>query len=235
MAFVMNIDIYADGATLEEMDRLVRHSKVNGFTTNPTLMRKLGVSDYKSFAEEAMSVASNLPVSFEVLADDDKEVMRQALAIASWGDNAVVKVPCMYTSGVSTAPLIGELAKQGVKLNITAVFTPGQLVEVRDALEHGNNPIISVFAGRIADTGRDPVHVIKLCQSYLKSRGIKLLWASCRQVFDAKLAESAHCDIITMSTNQINKLELFGKDLNEYSRETVKMFFEDGRDGNYRI
>lgn len=228
----MSVEIYADGASIVDMQRLAANPDIRGFTTNPSLLRKSGVGHYANFARRALEIAGDRPVSFEVLADDGPEVMRQALAIASWGPTAHVKVPVTNSQGRSLTPLIAALAHQGVPVNVTAVFTMAQVFEVNVALRGARGPAtISIFAGRIADAGYDPVRTVgPMARTvHAGAPGTKVLWASPRQVYDATLAARAGCDIITMSPELIDKLALRGKDLSEFSRETVEMFYRDAQ------
>ena len=226
------IKIYADGADLNKMREMADDERIRGFTTNPTLLKKAGVTDYVAFAREALAIASGRPVSFEVLADDFADMERQARVIASWGEAAFVKIPVTNTRGESSADLIKVLSIAGVRLNVTAVFTHQQVGEVGRALAQGSAPaVVSVFAGRIADTGCDAgaqVLVSRKELGYACPRA-EMLWASPRQVYDYVLAERAGCEIITMTPDLIAKLLLLGKSLEEYSRETVCMFTEDAK------
>lgn len=234
----MNIRIYADGAPVDQVARLAALPHVAGFTTNPSLARKAGVANYRAFGKNMLVAASGKPVSIEVLADEPAEIERQAHVIASWGENAVVKIPVMTTDGTPSYRLIRRLAEDGVSLNVTAVFTEEQVREVGHALDHGNAPaIVSVFAGRIADAGFDPLGHVILCRAALRAACPRapMLWASTRQAYDAVLAERARCEIITMTPDLIAKLALTGRDLTEYSRETVEMFYRDARAAGFEL
>ena len=232
----MNIRLFADGADYQSMLALSSHPKVAGFTTNPTLMRKAGITDYRAFALKVLQVIPSLPVSFEVFADDLDGMTRQALEISSWGKNVYVKIPVTNTEGVSTAPIISSLTGQGVALNITAVFTERQVQEVVEAMDRDSTSIVSVFAGRIADTGRDPVGVMRNCLEILKERPkAELLWASSREVYNIVEADSIGCHIITVSHDLFAKLDLFNKDLDQYSLETVRSFYSDATSSGYVI
>lgn len=225
-----------DTADLSEMGKAA--GNVVGWTTNPTLMRRAGVTDYRDFARGALALAGDRPVSFEVFADDFAGMHAQALEIASWGDNAYVKVPVTNTQGQLSVELVSALSGAGVRLNVTAVFTARQTSHVASALSRGTGPaIVSVFAGRIADTGLDPVEVVRNCRTLLRNRcpRAEMLWASPRQTRDLVLAEEAGCEIITMTPDLIAKLALLGKDLEEYSQETVAMFYRDARDAGYKL
>lgn len=220
---VRRIAIYADGADLGGMRALA--DRVQGYTTNPSLMRKAGVRDYRLFAAAVLNVAGGKPVSFEVLADDFAQMDRQAREIASWGENVYVKVPITNTRGKASAPLIAALAAAGVKINVTAVFTAAQALTAIEALGEAGG-IVSIFAGRIADTGVSPVQTCLTARSN-SPRSVKLLWASAREPFNVVQAEEACCDIITLSPALIEKLSMFGKDLEAYSLETVRQFQTD--------
>jgi len=232
----MNIKIFADGADVSGIKTMYAKPWVKGFTTNPTLMRKAGIADYKAFALEVLRVVPDRPVSFEVFADEFEEMKSQAMEIASWGANVNVKIPVTNTKREFCGPLIRWLSMAGVKLNITAVMTVEQ---VRDIVDHliGDIPaIISVFAGRIADTGTDPVPVmrdaVKLLQSKPKA---ELLWASPRELLNIVQANEIGCHIITATNDILSKLHLLGKDHSEYSLETVEMFHRDAAAAGYTI
>ena len=199
-----------------------------GFTTNPTLARNAGVVDYRQFANMVIWAAHGKPVSLEVFADDLVEMERQAREISSWGENVYVKIPCTLTNGRSTGLLVSKLGKRGIKVNVTAVTTFQQISEMCRFIWVGTPAILSIFCGRIADTGRDPIPFITkaLQQKHDKT---KILWASTREVLNVKQAEAAGANIITLSPDLIKKMELFGKDLNDYSLETVKQFYRDGQ------
>ena len=237
-----SIKIFADGADLAKMREMAAREYVAGFTTNPSLMRKSGVTDYRAFAREALAIAGGRPVSFEVLADDFSEMRRQALVINGWGAPLHVKIPITDTRGQSSAPLIRELSELGVSVNVTAVFTTSQVVAAAGALAVAPDvrpvrPIISVFAGRIADAGQDAFRVVGGHRNIVSARCscAQLLWASPRQVYDAVLAQRAGCDIITMTPELIAKLPLLGKNLEEFSRETVEMFYRDAQGARYAL
>lgn len=214
--------VYADTADPVQMNQLAQNPIVAGFTTNPTLARKAGVLNYTVWGKTIASAFSGHEISIEVLADDEAEMKRQALEIASWGRNIVVKIPITNTAGDSMIPLIHELSRVDVKVNVTAVFTRVQALMAAAAEPH----IISIFAGRIADAGQNPSYLFDDIGAHTPN-GINLLWASPRQVYDFILAEEAGADIITMTPDLIAKLELIGKDLTEFSLETVRMFKRD--------
>jgi len=224
------VKIFADGADLVAVRRLAADPLIKGFTTNPTLMRQAGVSDYESFARDVLAVVSGRPVSFEVFADDLDDMERQALTLASWGPNVYVKIPITNTKGVSTAPVLRSLARLGVNVNVTALMTMAQVETAAEALANSRAACISIFAGRIADTGRDPVPVMKAAVEYLRRYPqIELIWASPRELLNVMQAASIGCHIITATPDVLKKLTLVGKDLDQYSLETVKMFYDDGQ------
>ncbi|HVY39476.1 MAG TPA: transaldolase [Polyangia bacterium] len=225
------IKIFADGASLPSMLESARDPRIAGFTTNPTLMRKAGIADYRAFAKEVLAAIRDKPISFEVFADDIPEMRRQAREIATWGTNVYVKIPVTNTRRESTESLVKELAAAGVKLNVTAICTLEQVRDVARALAGGAPSVVSVFAGRIADTGRDPIPLMKeslqICRATAPSA--ELLWASPRELLNIVQAAEIGCDIITVTPDLLKKLELVGKDLAEFSLETVQMFFKDAQ------
>ena len=230
------IKIFADGADKAGMLSMYKNPRIDGFTTNPTLMRKAGITDYMGFAKEILQTIDDKPVSFEVFADEFEEMERQAREIATWGSNVYVKIPVTNTKKLSSASLIKKLSAEGVQLNITAILSLEQVSEVADALKNGSSSFVSVFAGRIADTGVDPVPLMKRALEILKSvSNAELLWASPREVLNVYQAESIGCHIITATNDILNKLDLKGKDLEEYSLETVQMFFDDAQQAGYRL
>jgi len=230
----MNVDrrvkIFADGADLATMRKLAAEPLIQGFTTNPTLMRQAGVADYETFARNVLASVSGRPVSFEVFADEPGEMERQALAIAAWGPNVYVKIPVTDTRGISTAPVLRSLAAQGVNVNVTALLTLAQVETCAEALARSRAACISVFAGRIADTGRDPVPVMAAAVEHLRRYPqLELIWASPRELLNIMQADSIGCHIITVTSELLRKLALVGKNLDQYSLETVRMFYEDGQ------
>lgn len=232
----IEIKLFADGADLKEMLALYPDPRIVGFTTNPTLMRKAGVTDYESFAREVLKAIPDRPVSFEVFADENEEMERQARVIASWGPNVNVKIPVTNTKGVSTAPIIRRLSQDGVTLNVTAIMTIKQVREVADALSPDTSAIVSVFAGRVADTGVDPIPHMIACRKELESSPkAELLWASPRELLNVFHAVEAGCHIITATPDILAKLALVGKDLNLYSLETVQMFYRDAMQSGFAI
>jgi len=232
----LKIKIFADGADLAGIMAMYAKSWIKGFTTNPTLMRKAGITDYKTFAHEVLKAVPDRPVSFEVFADEFDEMEAQAMEIASWGRNVNVKIPVTNTKRQFAGPLIHRLAKAGVQLNITAVMTPEQVRAIVDCLVTDTPAIISVFAGRVADTGTDPVPVmreaLKLIQGMPKA---ELLWASPRELLNIVQANEMGCHIITATNDILNKLTVLGKDHGEYSLETVEMFYKDAVAAGYTI
>jgi transaldolase len=232
----LKIKIFADGADINGIRQSATNPLVKGFTTNPSLMRQAGVTDYKAFALDVLKTVPNLPVSFEVFADDFPTMEQQGREIASWGSNVYVKVPVTNTKGEFAGPLIASLSRSGVQLNITAIMTLDQVARVGEALAQNTNAVVSVFAGRIADTGRDPVPLMAEALKILKPRPkAELLWASPREVLNIFQGDEIGCHIITVTPDHLKKLSLVGKDLDGYSRETVAMFFKDATAAGYDI
>jgi transaldolase len=232
----LRINIYADGADLAGILEMAKNPLIKGFTTNPTLMRKAGISDYEKFARELLSHITTHPVSLEVFADDFSEMRRQAEVIASWGPNVNVKIPITNTKGESAVPLVAELVKSGVVLNVTAIMTHRQVEELAAVLSPTLASIVSVFAGRIADTGVDPVLHMSRCRELLEHvPAAQLLWASPRELLNIFQADAMGCDIITVTNDVLGKLALVGKSLDEYSLETVAMFRRDAVAAGFSI
>lgn len=232
----LKVKIYADGADKAAMLEMYGDPLVSGFTTNPTLMRKAGVSDYEAFAHEILRLIPDRPISFEVFADEYGEMEQQAREIAGWGKNVIVKIPVTNTRGEPSDRLLTSLVCAGVKLNVTALLTLGQVKRVSAILGGGPPCKISVFAGRIADTGRDPVPVMAAAVELLRPYpNLELIWASPRELLNIFQAEAVGCHIITATTDILKKLSLVGKDLREFSLETVNMFFDDARKAGYRL
>jgi transaldolase len=232
----LKIKIFADGADLAEIVKLARDPMIKGFTTNPTLMRASGVSDYRAFAKEVLAAVPDRPVSFEVFADDFPTMEAQAREIASWGPNVYVKIPVTNTEAASAAPLIGRLAKRGIKVNVTALLTLEQVAEVADALAEDVPSVVSLFCGRIADAGVDPVPMATAAAALLKRRKqAELLWASPREVFNVVQAAEAGCHIITVANNLLGKLDGIGRDLTAFSLDTVRMFRRDAVAAGFSI
>ncbi|MGD0124328.1 MAG: transaldolase [Terriglobia bacterium] len=224
----LKVKIFADGADKAAMLDLCRRPYISGFTTNPTLMRKAGVSDYEAFAREVLDAVQDRPISFEVLADDFSEMEQQARRIAGWGRNVYVKVPVTNTRQDPALDLIRRLAKAQIHVNVTAVLTLEQVRDVCPALQGGAPSYISVFAGRIADTGRDPLPIMQAALEFVRMYpSVQLIWASPRELFNVIQADTIGCHIITLTTDLLQKLPLVGKDLNNYSQETVAMFYRD--------
>jgi transaldolase len=232
----LQVKIFADGADLKGMKEAAAQPLVKGFTTNPTLMRQAGVSDYKAFALDVLKLIPDRPVSFEVFADDFPTMEAQGREIASWGDNVYVKVPVTNTKGEFAGPLMTRLAGAGIKLNVTAIMTNEQVKRVAASLAKDTPAIVSVFAGRIADTGRDPVPLMREAMALLKDRPkAELLWASPRELLNIFQADEIGCHIITVTGDVIRKLALVGKDLDRYSLETVAMFHRDALTAAFTI
>ncbi len=232
----LNIKIYADGAEKSSILELYRQPIISGFTTNPTLMRKAGVTDYAGFAKEVLAEVTDKPISFEVFSDDFSEMERQARIIDSWGNNVYVKIPVTNTNGASSFDLIKKLADDGVKLNVTAILTEKQVKNILPALRKDVPAIISVFAGRVADTGVDPIPLMESVAKMLKPfPSHELLWASTRELFNIYQAEFAGADIITVPADILKKTVNIGIDHHELSIQTVKMFYEDGQKVGYTL
>jgi transaldolase len=232
----LKLKLFADGADRADMLRMYSNPLIRGFTTNPTLMRKAGVTDYERFARDILDAVPDRPISFEVFSDDFAEMDRQARQIASWGPNVYVKIPVTNTKRESAVPLIRCLADSGIRLNVTALLTLEQVCEVATAMEQCKAGYVSVFAGRIADTGRDPVPIMAQAVRFLAPHPrLELIWASPRELLNIFQAEEIGCHIITATTDILNRLHLVGKDLTEYSLETVKMFREDAVKAEYSL
>ena len=232
----LKIKLFADGANIDEILALYKNPKIKGFTTNPTLMRKAGISDYISFAKEVLNQIKDRPISFEVFADDFDNMERQAEIINSWADNVYVKIPITNTKSESSLELVNKLSHAGIKLNITAIMTKDQVKGVHEALNQDVPSIVSVFAGRIADTGVDPVPFMKDCADIISSnKNAELLWASPRELLNVFQADACGSHIITATPDLLKKLELVEKDLQQYSLETVKMFYDDASSAGYTI
>lgn len=228
--------IFADGADRISMLELYRNPLVTGFTTNPTLMKKAGITDFEAFARDILTHIPDRPISLEVFADDFIEMARQARKIHSWGDFVFVKIPVTNSKGVSSRALIQSLAADGIKINVTAVMTLDQVEETTKALEHGPSSFISIFAGRIADTGRDPIPLMQSALSLLSDLPhIELIWASPREILNLYQAINIGCHVITLPHSLVNKIRIFKKDLTSFSLETVKMFYDDGLKAGYNI
>lgn len=232
----LKVKLFADGADFNGMKEMAAQSYISGLTTNPTLMRKAGIKEYADFAQEVLAEINLKPISFEVFSDELDEMKRQGEKIASWGENVYVKIPVTNTRGESTQSVINFLTKSGIKVNVTAIMTVEQVESVISFIHPGVSSYISVFAGRIADTGRDPIPVMKSCLETMKENSnLELIWASPRELLNIFQAEEIGCHIITATNDILKKLELVGKNLETYSLETVTMFYQDALKSNYRI
>jgi transaldolase len=232
----LQIKLFADGADIEDMRRLANFSYIQGLTTNPTLMAQAGIVDYEKFAREVLTFVKNKPISFEVFSDDFDDMERQANKIAGWGDNIYVKIPITNTQSISSAPLVKRLASNGVKLNVTAILTLEQVSIIHDALSPDTPAIVSVFAGRIADTGRDPIPIMTAAKTLLDDQPkTELLWASPREVLNIIQADQSGCDIITATPDILKKLSKLDYDLERFSLDTVRMFYDDAKKAKYTL
>lgn len=232
----LSVKIFADGADKAGILELYRQPYIKGFTTNPTLMRKAGVTDYRRFAAEILQCIPDRPISFEVLADEEAEMESQARQIAQWGENVYVKIPVTNTRREPMYGLIKRLTRDGVRVNVTAILALDQVQEVCSALRGGAPSYVSIFAGRIADTGRDPVAVIRAGVDLVKTQPYtEIIWASPRELLNIFQADDFGCHVITVTGDILKKLGLVGKDLHDYSLETVAMFYEDGVKSGYTL
>ena len=232
----LSVKIFADGADLPGMLELYRQPYIKGFTTNPTLMRKAGIADYRGFARDVLAAIPDRPISFEVFSDEFGEMERQAREISSWGDNVYVKIPVTNTRGESAGPLVRRLSHDGLKLNVTALLPLEQVREIIECVAEGAPAYISVFAGRMADTGVDPVPVMTEALHLLRAApNAELIWASPRELLNILQADAIGCHIITVTHDILKKLSLVGRDLREYSLDTVKMFHTDAAQAGFAI
>jgi len=232
----LRVRIFADGADLDGIAQMSRNPAITGFTTNPTLMRKAGVADYRHFAQEVVRLVPDRPISFEVFSDEFDEMEAQALEIASWGANVNVKIPVTNTRREFAGPLLGRLSRAGVALNVTAVMTTEQVQRIVDALDGPAFAYISVFAGRVADTGRDPLPIMIESLRMLRARpNTELIWASPRELLNIMQADEMGCDVITVTNDILKKLDQVGKSLDDFSLDTVRMFRDDAVMAGYRI
>jgi transaldolase len=232
----LRVKLFADGAELGVIKTMAENPRIKGFTTNPTLMRKAGIGDYVAFAREALRIVPDRPISFEVFSDEFSEMELQALEIASWGANVFVKIPITNTRGQSSAPLVARLSQAGVQLNVTAILTEAQVAEIAAVLSPRTACFISVFAGRIADTGVDPLPVIQRTLEILRDQPLaEVIWASPRELLNVFQADAVGCHVITATADVLNKLSLVGKDLTAYSLETVEMFRRDAVAAGFTI
>ena len=233
----LRIKLYADGADIDEMMKAYASGTIQGFTTNPTLMRKAGIEDYAAFAKAVLERITDMPISFEVFSDDLEEMERQARLIAGWGDNVYVKIPVTNTKGTSCAPIIERLSAAGVKLNVTAMFTLEQTDEVLSALHPDTPAVISIFAGRIANAGVDPMPIMKAAVAMAAQRRPKaeVLWASPREALNVLQADECGCHIITITSGVQSAMANFGKSLDTYSLETVQMLYDDASSAGFNL
>ena len=232
----LKVKIFGDGADLQSMRALYQKPFIRGFTTNPTLMNKAGIRDYRAFAREVVKVIPDRPISFEVFSDDLKDMERQAREIATWGPQVYVKIPVTNTKGEPAADLVHRLSHDGIKVNVTAMMTLEQVRDIGGALKGGAPSNVSVFAGRIADTGRDPVPLMAEAVSILKAEpSAELIWASPRELLNIFQADDIGCHIITVTPDILGKLSNVGKDLNEFSLDTVKMFHNDATKAGFEL
>jgi transaldolase len=232
----LNVKLFADGADKQGMLEMYANPKISGFTTNPTLMKIAGVTSYKSFAKDVLTYIKEKPISFEVFSDDFNEMEKQAMEIGSWADNIYVKIPITNTKSESSVDLIDRLSTKNVKINVTAMMTVAQVQSVLPALVKGPGSYVSVFAGRIADAGFDPLPIMKEVVCILQDYpNIELIWASPRELYNVVQASEIGCDIITATNDILRKLPTLGKDLDQFSLETVKMFYDDAKEAGYSI
>jgi transaldolase len=232
----LKVKIFADGADKAAMLDMYAKPYIRGLTTNPTLMRKSGIANYRAFAKDILSYIKDKPVCFEVLADEFAEMEHQALEIAGWADNVYVKIPITNTKRETSRALVKRLSDRQVKLNVTAIMTLAQLEDVMTALNPATASYLSVFAGRIADTGIDPLPLMRKAVEMLKvNSNAELVWASSRETFNIFQADAIGCQVITVTNDILNKLSLIGYDLTEYSLDTVKMFYEDARKAGFSL
>jgi transaldolase len=232
----LTVKIFADGANKESFLELYKKPFIKGFTTNPTLMKKAGISNYEEFARDLLLSIPDRSISFEVFDDDFAEMERQARLISSWGENVYVKIPVTNTKGESSCELVRRLSQGGLRLNVTAITTLEQIRNTCNALQGCVASYVSVFAGRVADTGRDPVPMMAEAVSVVNQhKNIELIWASPRELLNVFQADEVGCHVITVTPDILNKLHLVGKDLNEYSLDTVKMFHRDATSVNYLL
>ncbi len=232
----LNIKIFADGADLKSFRDLNSKKFIKGFTTNPSLMKKSGIKNYEEFAKDLIKEINDKPISFEVFEDEITDMEKQARQIATWGKNVYVKIPITNTKGESTHELVNKLSSEGISCNVTAIFTIEQLKLISDSINNKTPTILSVFAGRIADTGIDPTSIMKECIEYTQNKkNIEILWASTREVLNIFQANSINCQIITVPNDLLKKLNNLNKDLKSFSKETVMDFYKDAKSAGYKI
>jgi transaldolase len=230
------VKIFADGADKARIMELYANPLIKGFTTNPTLMHQVGITDYEGFARDLLASITDRPISLEVFSDDFTEMERQALKIGSWGENVFVKIPVTNTSGQKAAPLVRRLVAEGVKLNVTAILTMDQIDETVEALQGTRHSYVSVFAGRIADAGQDPLPFInRAVEACNRAGGMEVIWASPRELLNIVQADQTGCHVITVTPDILKKLPTLGRDLREFSLDTVKMFYKDGVAAGFKL
>lgn len=233
----LKVKIFLDTANLQTIKTsLQKYPFIKGFTTNPSLMHKEGVRNYEQYCNEALRISSNLPISFEVFSDDIKKMDDEARIINSWGGNSYVKIPITNTKGISTKEVINNLNKDGIKVNVTAIFTVEQVLEIMNCFDNSTNAIISVFAGRIADSGVDPMETMIKCSEAISSKkNVELLWASSREILNIFQAEESNSNIITIAPDILEKIKFLNKNLNKFSLDTVNDFFKDASSAGFNI
>ena len=233
---IKNIDIYCDGADFVSMKKYYKIKYIKGFTTNPSLMKLSGIKNYENFSKKVLKIIKNKSISLEVFSDDINEMEQQANIISSWGKNIYVKIPITNTKGKSCLPLVKRLVDKNIRVNITAIFTSKQVSDVKKFIKKDSKVIVSIFAGRIADTGIDPAEtIIKSVKIFKYYKNVKTLWASTREILNIIQADKLKCDIITVPINMLSKMSNIGKNLETFSIETVKDFYNDARKANYKI
>jgi transaldolase len=236
MKLSLKTKIFADGAEKAGMLEMYNNPLISGFTTNPTLMKKAGIKDYKEFAQDILKFITDKPISFEIFSDDFDEMEKQSIEIAKWGSNVIVKIPITNTKAESSVNLINKLSSKGIKINATAMMTIDQVISVLPGLSEGPGGYVSIFAGRVADAGVDPVPIMKEIMNLLQNySNIELIWASPRELFNIVQANQIGCHIITVTNDILKKLPTIGKDLKEFSLDTVKMFYNDASAAGYTI
>jgi len=232
----MKIQIYCDSADLQTIKRLNKNSLVKGFTTNPSLMKSAGAKDYKKYSLKLLSICRKKPISLEVFADTSNEMLKQAKTINSWGRNVYVKIPVVNSQGIYSGKVINILSNQGVKLNITAVYTAEQVKKIVKSINKNSKTIISIFSGRMSDVGKDPVPIIKEGVRLTKRlKNVSILWASTREAYNYLQAKQSGCQLITMPSTIIDKISKFGKTYQELTLDTVRKFLKDSKDSNFKI
>ena len=232
----LKVKLFADGADIQGMIEMASKPYISGLTTNPTLMRKAGINDYTDFAKKVLSMITAKPISFEVFSDDLDEMKTQGEKIASWAENVYVKIPVTNSLGQSTCTVVEHLCDKGIKVNVTAVMLENQVTEIVKVLNPSVPSYVSLFAGRIADTGRDPVPIVRNCVEIIsQNSNSELIWASPRELLNIFQANDVGCQIITATTDLLNKLNLVGRNLKEYSLDTVNMFYEDAKKSEYTL